>query len=189
MSEQRQTLRHEKQLQRWERRKQMVRQWAEGRLLSEYEDAISKLFNISVIAIQRDWGRRKRWMPVLAHMEDAKFKMSDILLRVQRIGEACWETYRMAKKANNMNAMVGALDKLLSLAVRETELCQSLGILPKIAEKLHLESVQKKVDVSVDIKAVLERYETVIERASNRNLREDDTEEQVDTSKPQVATA
>ena len=41
--------------------------------------------------------------------------------------------------------------------------------------------ITKKVDVSVDIKALLARYEKIIERASNRNLQKDDSRKQVDT--------
>ena len=44
--------------------------------------------------------------------------------------------------------------------------------------------VTEKVDVNVNIRALLERYEEVIERASNRNLPKDDSREQVDTAHP-----
>lgn len=135
-TQQLETLIHEAKLKRWERRKEMVGLYSEGYKLSDFVDEIAKKYSLTPAAVERDWGRRKKWMPVLAELDDPTFKVTEIVLRMRRVGEAAWTTYRMAKASKNHNAMVGAIEKLIRISVRETEMLQSLGVIRKEAEKI-----------------------------------------------------
>ena len=90
-------LRKEKAIKRWERRKQMLFQYEQGYEFSEFVDAISKAYGIKPEALKRDWGRRKKWLPLLAQIDDKKFRISKIVMRIRAIMNASWETYRSAR--------------------------------------------------------------------------------------------
>lgn len=49
--------------------------------------------------------------------------------------------------------------------------------------------ITEKVDVNVNVKALLARYEKVITKASNRNLRKNNSAKQVDTAHPDAAAS
>jgi len=61
--------------------------------------------------------------------------------------------------------------------------------IPKRFEAYLKSQHTEKVDISVDIKSLLEQYETVVQTASNRNLRENNSEEQVDTAHTHATTS
>lgn len=130
------TLSREKRLKRWERRKEMIGLYCEGYSFSNFADQVSQTYGITVNALERDWARRHKWMPILAQVEKPELHMDRLILTMRRIGEAAWQTYRSARAIKNHNAMVGALEKLIRVSVRETELLQSLGVIRKAAEKI-----------------------------------------------------
>lgn len=130
------TLRHEKQLLRWERRKLMYLTYIQGYDFTDFADEISKKYGLTPAALERDWGRRDKWIPILVEIQEPEVDIASSLMKLTAIQHAAWETYRAARKANNHNAMVGALEKLTRLAVREVEVKQSLGVLAKEPDRL-----------------------------------------------------
>lgn len=129
-------LRLETQLKRWERRREMIGLYSEGYRFSDFADQVAEKYNLNVKALGRDWDRRKHWLPILAKVDDPKLQVSKIVMRMRRIAEAAWQTYRSARKANNQNAMVGAVEKLIRVSQHEVDIMQSLGILSKEPEKI-----------------------------------------------------
>jgi len=122
----------------WEVRLMMVKLWAEGFGFTEFASKVREAFHIERRDLAKDWKSRKRWFPVLTRLKDTDFIVSELSLRMQRLMEAGWDTYRLAKECNNHNAMVGAVAQLSNIIKQEIELEQSLGILPKVADKLEV---------------------------------------------------
>lgn len=129
-------LRREETVRRWERRKMMVTKYEQGYSFTDFADAIAKEFKVTVTALKRDWARRKEWLPILAQVDDKKFRISQVAMRIRAIMDVCWETYRAARKANNHNACVGAIEKLIRVSQHEVDIFQSLGVLEKEPTKI-----------------------------------------------------
>jgi len=130
------SLRSERYIKRWERRKEMVLLFEQGYAFSDFVGELSKKYQLKSDAVERDWYRRKRWMPVLAEVGDKKFHVSRITMRIRAIMDVAWETYRAARKAKNTSSMVGAVEKLIRVSQHEVDIMQSIGVLTKEPEKI-----------------------------------------------------
>lgn len=129
-------LRDEEQLKRWERRKEMYFLFEQGYAFSDFADELSKKYGMSTSTLRRDWSRRRKWLLILGKIDDKKFQASKINLRIQAIMSVAWETYRLARKAKNSNAMVGAVEKLIRVSQHQVEIMQSIGVLAKEPDKI-----------------------------------------------------
>jgi len=114
----------------------MVFQYEQGFKFSDFVDPISKAYGIKPEALKRDWGRRKKWLPLLAQIDDKKFRISKIAMRIRAIMKVSWETYRSARKVKNHNAMVGAIEKLIRVSQHEVDILKSLGVFEKEPVKI-----------------------------------------------------
>lgn len=128
-----------------ERRREMVKLFVEGYMLSDFADQLAKKYLCPVSALVRDWKRRKEWMPMVATVEDPELHIATIMLRFQAVSDACWVTYRMAKKAGNVKAMNGAVGELTRLLKHEVDVLQSLGVLHVEPERLDARVTQLNV--------------------------------------------
>lgn len=128
-----------------ERRREMVKLFVEGYMLSDFADQLAKKYVCPVSAVLRDWKRRKQWMPMVATVEDPELHIATIMLRFKAVSDACWVTYRMAKKAGNVKAMNGAVGELTRLLKHEVDVLQSLGVLHVEPEKLDAKITQMHV--------------------------------------------
>jgi hypothetical protein len=113
-------------------------------MLSDFADQLAKKYLCPVSAVLRDWKRRKQWMPLVATVEDPELHIATIMLRFQTVSDACWVTYRMAKKAGNVKAMNGAIGELTRLLKHEVDVLQSLGVLHVEPERLDAQITQFK---------------------------------------------
>lgn len=114
----------------------MVILYEQGYAFSDFVSQLSEKYGLKPDTVERDWHRRNKWLPVLAQVEDKKFHINKIVMRIRAIMEACWETYRSARTVKNSNAMVGAVEKLIRVSQHEVDIMQSLGILSKEPEKI-----------------------------------------------------
>jgi len=94
--------------------------------------------------VLRDWKRRKQWMPLVATVEDPELHIAQIMMRFQAVSDACWVTYRMARKAGNLKAMNGAVAELTRLLKHEVDVLQSLGVLHVEPERIDAQITQFK---------------------------------------------
>lgn len=129
-----------------ERRREMVKLFVEGYMLSDFADQLAKKYVCPVSAVLRDWKRRKQWMPLVATVEDPELHIAMIMLRFKAVSDACWVTYRMAKKAGNVKAMNGAIGELTQLMKHEVDVLQSLGVLHVEPQKLDAQITQYKAE-------------------------------------------
>ena len=129
-------LRNERYTKRWERRKEMVMLYEQGYAFSDFVEQLSEKYKMKPDTVERDWHRRKKWLPVLAKIDDKQFHISKISMRIRAIMDAAWQTFRAAAKAKNTSSMVGAVDKLMRVSQHEVDIFQSLGVLEKTPEKI-----------------------------------------------------
>jgi len=107
----------------------MFRLYTEGYMFSDFVDEVALKYQVSVDCVKRDWVRRKEWLPQIVEVQDRELHVSMIMLRFRAVSNAAWTTFRMARKAGNLKAMIGAVGALTQLLKSEVDMLQSLGVL------------------------------------------------------------
>lgn len=102
-------------------------------------NVISKEFGVKPEAIIKDWQRRDSWLGIIFWVENGQRLMNDVRAERKAIKYELWETQRRAIKQNNMNAAVGALNKLANMNDTDFEFAQ------KQFESYSIESEQNRV--------------------------------------------
>ena len=85
---------------------------------------ISKEFETRPDAVKKDWQRRDSWLFTIFLVENGQGLMNDVRAERKAIKNELWETQRIAIKQNNMNAAVGALNKLANMNDADFEFAQ-----------------------------------------------------------------
>jgi len=115
-----------------QRRKVMLKTYYSGLLNLAAIKQIAQEFNCREIALYKDWSRREKWEPFIweqvANIEDAK-KLVKLLQLARETAAVIMNDPRKGG-----NARVGAIGRYTEAIVREVELLQSLGQLPKQAQ-------------------------------------------------------
>jgi len=112
-------------------------------------------------AVRQDWYRRPTWEPIIWRMEQSTEDVERLLYKLT-LGQE--RALALMRTADNDNAKVGAIGKLADLVAKEIELRQSLGSLPKVAEKLHVEGEIEKRVVTFN---VAENEDDILNRAAS----------------------
>lgn len=136
----------------WDRRVEMLRQALQGIRPSAIIRSIQANDELNVgvsdSTLWDDWTKREKWMPVLLRIREdvAELPISEAfagLLEARRLA------FNLYIRASNDFAKVGALREIRENIKSELTLRQSLGLLPKVAEKYDL--------VTYDVDAILDR--------------------------------
>jgi DNA polymerase III delta prime subunit len=120
------------QIQRMERRREMMSLIVQGYPLSVVADAIEKKYRVPADVVYKDWQRREKWLPLLYNIDKPDALVNELLTQMHTTIEKAWETHREAMKDKNANAAVGALRCINETSQRIVETLQSLG---KITQK------------------------------------------------------
>jgi len=129
---------------------------------------IASQYEITYDTARMDWHRRSKWEPLIWRMENSKEDVERLLYHL-RLGRE--RALILMRTANNDNAKVGAIGKLIELVTKEIELRQSLGALPRIADKLEVSqelTIQRKTinleDYSDDEREALRSVARIMEK-------------------------
>lgn len=135
----------------WDRRVEMLRQALQGIRPSAIVKSIQANDDLNVgvsdSTLWDDWTKREEWMPVLLRIREdiAELPISEAfagLLEARRLA------FNLYLRAKNDFAKVGALREIRENIKAEMTLRQSMGLIPKVAEKYDL--------VTYDVDALLD---------------------------------
>jgi hypothetical protein len=151
----------------YDRRKRMLELHYSGMQTSAMINALMEDGNRES-TLRVDWHRRKTWEPLIWRTEQSKEDVERLLFQLRLARE---KALRLATTANNDNAKVGAIGKLGELVKLEIELRQSLGTLPKVADKLDIlgkfESVNLNVTDNED--EILSKAAAILDKKLGKN--------------------
>jgi len=111
-------------------------------------------------AVRQDWYRREAWEPIIWRMEQSVDDLERLFYKL-RLGQE--RALALMRTADNDNAKVGAIGKLADLISTEVELRQSLGSLPKVADKL---DVRQQIEQRLVALNVTEDEDHILNRAA-----------------------
>ena len=128
-------------MQLYYRRRQLLFLYYSGRLSKQAMIGLSKLevdygFNSSYHAIRVDWSRRTEWEMLIWHMEQ---DLEDLETLLNYFKLAREEALNLSRSADQDSVKVAAIGRLTEIISKEIELRQSLGKLPKMADRLEAE--------------------------------------------------
>jgi len=128
----------------------------DSRMIQEITDA----YGPNEKAVRQDWYRRKGWEPLIWRMEQNVEDLERLFYKL-RLGQE--RALALMRTADNDNAKVGAIGKLANLISTEVELRQSLGSLPKVAEKL---DVKQEIEQRLVTLNVTENEDIILNKAA-----------------------
>lgn len=138
----------------WDRRVEMLRQALQGIRPSAIVRSIQANTDLNVgvsdSTLWDDWTKREEWMPVLLRIREdvAELPISEAfagLLEARRLA------FNLYLRASNDFAKVGALREIRENIKTELTLRQSMGLIPKVADKL-------QADVQGDLNLILRTW-------------------------------
>jgi len=118
-----------------------------------------------------DWSRRKEWLQDIIKVGDAETWSNELIAEVHETRAGLW---RIAVNSEIQDAVrLGAFKLLQDSLIREIEALQSLGLLPKVAEKLEqkngiMEERRILLDVTEDEDAILCRAARILDEHIQR---------------------
>jgi hypothetical protein len=131
-----------------ERRRKQFLIRKDGRFVATKEEALAKEFGVSVDCLHIDWTRRGGWLPDLLGLEDVNLLREVVTGQFQAYIEECWAAIQQLKEKGFWHQYNGAMKNLREILVDQSELLQSLGDLPKMAQELKVERVEVNASVA-----------------------------------------
>lgn len=138
-----------------------------------YADALNKRTMIGLAedegktydTLRKDWSRRLEWEPLIWKIEQSKEDVEGILYNL-RMARA--RAVGLMRSASQDSVRVAAIGKLIDAISKEIELRQSLGFLPKMAERLQVEQEVRqyvgKLEVTEDEDDILCRAASILDK-------------------------
>lgn len=128
---------------------------------------LKKKYGVATQTLYNDWSLRKEWLPELVAGDPETFT-SELLAEIHASRARLW---RMAVDKEVKDAVrLGAYKLILEGIGREVELLQSLGRLPKMADRLEQVIEEERVEhiilenVSEDEKTILEAAARILDK-------------------------
>jgi hypothetical protein len=146
------------------RRKRTLDTYYSGLLTKKALIRIADDFDSSYDAVRIDWSRREQWEPFIWMMEESRQDAQKLLYSLQLGREQAIKLMKIADPKDS--AKVGAIGKLTDVVTKEIELRQSLGLLPKMAEKLDIREKieQVNIDATDDEDTILSKAAAILDK-------------------------
>jgi len=160
----------------YDRRKKMLELHYNGIPHRTILKEISTEFGVSYNACKQDWKRRNEWQSLIWRMATDHSKVNELLFTIQLVKE---RALRLSATAPGGNAKVGALRVLVDTVFREIEVRQSLGQLPRVAERVEMKDTTEAISLDFDAtdeeRAILNRAAHILdskmaEKSEHRKL-------------------
>lgn len=104
----------------FQRRKEFASLYYQGFELLDVVKKVSKKYKIKKPTLVKDWERKSSWLNQIFYCSKKEAE-NELLIKLNLVEKACWETHRKANDAGNFNASVGALGKLIEVIEREAD--------------------------------------------------------------------
>ena len=159
------------------RRKTMLKLYYANSLTPTTMRALAEQSHISEYAIRKDWNRKSIWEPVIWAMSDCK-NDPEVILRGLLFAKE--QALKLMGSADQDSVKVAAIGRYSDIIRLEVELRQSLGTLPKVAEKVE-QKIEGKIESNVNVTDNLAEYEHLIKafRIEKSDIPKNHSDEQV----------
>lgn len=145
-----------------ERRLRLIEVHRRGVDICRGVEALAEEYGVKVSSVKYDWEVRGKWLPGLVNVDDVELVKASLIDEFDAVLRECWSGVEKMKVAEAWQSYNGAVKNLRETLVSRGEFLQSLGVLPKAASEVKIESKSEKVEVKTS-----ESERDILNKAAN----------------------